>query len=494
MGLFDFFKKKEAGRKCSFCGKALLPSDPGHIAFNRLQCIDCYNKRSSPAKSQEQKCCVCLREFDRSNIRTYEGKNYCSECFNTAYVNINSSYPIVGNDTAYLELSKIPSFRMWEDRIVFGNHWFVFMSGKGKNSIISQKRAREFEEEYQRYQALMDIHRGGAPDDIAYSSRGFLKKDGKYVYENYAVDRLISNCICPIPADLHIPEKIGDISINFISKSAFKGEYAIEKVIIHSGITEIEDCAFAECSNLSDVIIQNESIIISKSAFAGTKYNKKQKQSVNYPNNQTTSITIPNDFEKNGDYKLITWLARNDTVSEESVLGLYSNNQYPEKYILIAEGIRYPSRQIVSPQGYLIFKSTYTFVSEKTIYSIAEEAKQLEFPFEFHLDKDNVFNCVKNSVTKGSRCVLEYLYYTPDMEYVAIVTGSGWYSLECGVVSAKNGGASTYSLPKTSQSKEDLEKFIANLSFRICSTGEEIDKEYILKKLIDFYTKLGLYH
>ncbi len=99
MGLFDFFKKKEAGRKCSFCGKALLPTDPGHIAFNRLQCLDCYNKGSSPAKSQKPKCCVCLREFDQNSIRTYEGKIYCGECFNTAYVNINSSRPIVETHT-----------------------------------------------------------------------------------------------------------------------------------------------------------------------------------------------------------------------------------------------------------------------------------------------------------------------------------------------------------------------------------------------------------
>ncbi len=82
MGLFDFFKKKDARRKCSFCGKALLPSDPGHIAFNRLQCIDCYNKRSSPAKSQKQKCCVCLNEIVNSNdVRISEGKTYCYKCY-----------------------------------------------------------------------------------------------------------------------------------------------------------------------------------------------------------------------------------------------------------------------------------------------------------------------------------------------------------------------------------------------------------------------------
>ncbi len=163
---------------------------------------------------------------------------------------------------------------------------------------------------------------------------------------------------------------------------------------------------------------------------------------------------------------------------------------------MIADGIRYPGRQIVSPQGYLIFKSTYPFAPEKTIYSIAEEAKKLEFPFKFQLDKDKVFNRVKDSVAKGSRCVLEYLYSMPSMEpeYGAIVTDSGWYSLECGVASAGNGGAYTYSLPKTSQSKEDLRKFVANLSFRIYSTGKEADKEYILKKLIDLYTKLNLYH
>ncbi len=99
MGLFGFFKKKDAGRKCSDCGKSLLPSDPGHTAFNRLRCLDCYNKTSSPEKSQKQKCCVCLREFDQGSIRTYKGKNYCGECFNTAYVNLNSSRPIVGTRT-----------------------------------------------------------------------------------------------------------------------------------------------------------------------------------------------------------------------------------------------------------------------------------------------------------------------------------------------------------------------------------------------------------
>ena len=162
------------------------------------------------------------------------------------------------------------AFAMWEQHILFKNGWFIYSNGKGNNSLISHKRARELEREFQSYQARMDIDRGGAPEDWAYSGRGFTKKNGKYVYENYRVDQMMDRPVAPIEKVLAIPKRIGDISINSVARAAFQGELTIEQVILNDNIQEIEELAFEGCNNLKEIVIPNQYVHIKSDAFKNT--------------------------------------------------------------------------------------------------------------------------------------------------------------------------------------------------------------------------------
>lgn len=162
------------------------------------------------------------------------------------------------------------AFTMWEQQILFKSGWFIYSNGKGKNSLISHIRARELEREFQSYQARMDIDRGGALEDWAYSGRGFTKKNGKYVYENYRVDQMMDRPVAPIEKVLAIPKRIGDISINSVARAAFQGELTIEQVILNDNIQEIEELAFEGCNNLKEIVIPNQYVHIKSDAFKNT--------------------------------------------------------------------------------------------------------------------------------------------------------------------------------------------------------------------------------
>ncbi len=174
------------------------------------------------------------------------------------------------------------AFTMWEEKIVFLNGWFLYMDGKGNNSIISHERARMLELGYQRYQASMDVNRGGAPDELAYPSRGFTRKGNEYVYEKFRVDQLVVGKVNTIPNILKIPETIVNIKINNISREAFKNELTIEKVVLHDDIHTIGESAFEGCKNLNEINLSNKNIEIKKDAFKDTSLFSKE---VSYLNN-----------------------------------------------------------------------------------------------------------------------------------------------------------------------------------------------------------------
>lgn len=168
------------------------------------------------------------------------------------------------------EVGRMDAFTMWQEKIVYKKGWFIHMDGNGNNSIISHQRARELELGYQRYQARMDIDRGGAPDDVAYPNRGFTPKNGGYDYERFLVDRMITGKLAPIQQCLVIPETIDSIAINCIASQAFQGNTSIHTVILHDGIKEIGTSAFQGCSNLKQITISNDHIIIKTDAFKDT--------------------------------------------------------------------------------------------------------------------------------------------------------------------------------------------------------------------------------
>lgn len=69
------------------------------------------------------------------------------------------------------------SFTMWQNKIIFKNGWYLFLGENGNNSVITGACARRMEAEYNRYQADMDVDRGGLSPELAYPGRGFKKSD-----------------------------------------------------------------------------------------------------------------------------------------------------------------------------------------------------------------------------------------------------------------------------------------------------------------------------
>lgn len=179
------------------------------------------------------------------------------------------------------------AFTMWEEKIIFLDGWFVYMDGKGNNSIISHDRARALEWGYQSYQASMDVNRGGAEREQAYPSRGFTLKGNDYVYENFRVDRLIVGKVNDISNVLRIPKTVGEYRINCIAPKAFKGETAIEEVVLHNDIHTIGESAFEGCKNLRDIDLSGKHINVKRDAFKETALHSSE---ITYLNNVLVKV------------------------------------------------------------------------------------------------------------------------------------------------------------------------------------------------------------
>ena len=76
-------------------------------------------------------------------------------------------------------------FRMWDDAVIWKEDGLYFRKN-GEYTPLTLEQAREQERGYHRYQASMDVNRGGAPDEIAWERRGF-DQNGNYV-RPYEVD------------------------------------------------------------------------------------------------------------------------------------------------------------------------------------------------------------------------------------------------------------------------------------------------------------------
>ncbi|MDD6794387.1 MAG: leucine-rich repeat domain-containing protein [Clostridiaceae bacterium] len=160
-------------------------------------------------------------------------------------------------------------FDLWEDRVGFINGIYGYFDKEKNNSVISHERANELEKDYQRYQASMDIDRGGLNKLMAYRSRG-LTDDGENLI-HYKTDDLASNeAIMPIVDTWIIPEYLGDKKINIIAKRAFLNCEDLSELIIPKSVEIIGNEAFYGCSNLNKVTFKGEIKNIGKNAFKTT--------------------------------------------------------------------------------------------------------------------------------------------------------------------------------------------------------------------------------
>ena len=159
----------------------------------------------------------------------------------------------------------------WKEKILFCDGWFLYLDGKGNHSVISQQCARQLELKYQNYQASMDMGRGGLPKEVAYPARGFRCVDGKYVYTDYDVDKLIgTGSVRPVEGVMMIPEEIMGIRINGIARRAFENETGLVQVILPDGISKIDESAFEGCTNLREITNLSEDVHIGADAFKNT--------------------------------------------------------------------------------------------------------------------------------------------------------------------------------------------------------------------------------
>lgn len=181
------------------------------------------------------------------------------------------------------------AYTLWNDKIVFIDGWFVYMDGKGNNSIISHNRARMIEAYYKEYQIRMNIDKGAICGDYdsVMKSCDFVKEGHEYVLKEHTVDKLIVGNVNEIPNVLVIPKNIGNVKINRVSKEAFKGETAIEKVIFHNEIKVIESSAFEGCEKLREIEVPENNIQIQKNAFKDTLIPSKE---VSYVNNVLVKV------------------------------------------------------------------------------------------------------------------------------------------------------------------------------------------------------------
>lgn len=199
----------------------------------------------------------------------------------------NDDKPVQEDNQNVNEQQTAPFYRlfsMWETSIAFCDGWYLLLDGKGQCSVISPEQARKHELDYVRYQASQDINRGGAPEEVAYASRGLKRvmgEDGKiYKWEltdGYCVDRIVGKPI-EMKGMLTIPEQIGRQVINQVSDMAFYNCKELEKVILPPGVQKIGRAAFCGCTNLKEVVMPDGIISIGEQAFDNTQVLKGGKR------------------------------------------------------------------------------------------------------------------------------------------------------------------------------------------------------------------------
>lgn len=181
------------------------------------------------------------------------------------------------------------NFKMWDETIEFRGGWFVYVGGNGNNSVMTRECAKGIEEGYHRYQASMDVDRGGMEPDMAFPSRGF-KKVGQwdYVYDRpYIIDELPEEKKEIIIGNrLEIPSEVDGIPITCVYSKAFADIHDLEEVIIPESITSIGSKAFAGCVNLQTVNLPERPIVIAQDAFEGTSVSKEDDNGVWYTGRQ----------------------------------------------------------------------------------------------------------------------------------------------------------------------------------------------------------------
>lgn len=72
--------------------------------------------------------------------------------------------------------------------------------------------------------------------------------------------------------DVVIPSEIDGVPVTTIGEGAFAYCKFIESITIPESVTKIEDFAFEECTSLTDINIESNSVTIGSDVFKGCKH------------------------------------------------------------------------------------------------------------------------------------------------------------------------------------------------------------------------------
>lgn len=194
-------------------------------------------------------------------------------------------------------------FKLYRDKIVYKDGWFLYIREDGNNSVLTRQAAHMVEEEYYYSQAMMDVNRGGIDPAIAFSNRGFGRREGyDYIFTApYETDKLGEReTDQQIMETLIIPDKVGDIDITCISSESFANMDMLKEVILPESIHMIERGAFQNCHFLQKVHMPSGNVVIQENAFSGTMALETDCYHVSYLGN----ILIKADTSLQDEYEI----------------------------------------------------------------------------------------------------------------------------------------------------------------------------------------------
>lgn len=98
-------------------------------------------------------------------------------------------------------------------------------------------------------------------------------------YEDYGTRCMINGFTSELPADLVIPEKIGDMTVEWVGEEAFKGCTKLRSVTIPKTVGYVLAGSFTNCTDLETVTFseRTERVHFFDNPFAGTKWYAAQK-------------------------------------------------------------------------------------------------------------------------------------------------------------------------------------------------------------------------
>lgn len=177
-----------------------------------------------------------------------------------------------------VKIETIKTIELLGMHFAFSAGRYYKLSEEYGNSFLTKAAACKKEVDSANMVARLNVDKGGCHPDGEYPRRGFEKDDqGNWVYKKYKVADIEYYPEWEITEEFEIPERIWDkYEINSICNEAFFGCKKLRKLIMPKSITIIDEKAFAECENLSEIVANGNWKSVGKEAFLDTQLYKNE--------------------------------------------------------------------------------------------------------------------------------------------------------------------------------------------------------------------------